>query len=188
MISWNYGQISISIARYWVNPVSEGIFWISCLSFELYSFYCVHNSTNSTVINIYKLLSRSIQLDHAITGTPSALIINGGLITIELYSLINASQCQHYIDNYSSPHYVPVKVDRDIHIHEHDGGIEIFETLVNLIWFCLFPIYFSNRPIFSEFHSCHCFYKEMDYTAGYFRGFFNNKPASHNLSIIYRIN
>ncbi len=29
--------------------------------------------------------------------------------------------------------------------------------------------------------------REHVYTAGYFRGYFNNKPASHNLSIIYRI-
>ena len=28
--------------------LSEGILWISCLSSELYSFYCVHNSTTST--------------------------------------------------------------------------------------------------------------------------------------------
>ena len=49
-------------------------------------------------MNIYKLLLRSIQLDHATTGMPTALSINVGLITIELYSPINASQCQNYIE------------------------------------------------------------------------------------------
>ncbi len=42
---------------YWVQlmseNLSEGIFWISCLSFELYSFYCVHTSTTSTVENVF---------------------------------------------------------------------------------------------------------------------------------------
>ena len=42
--SLNYGQFSMSITRYRVNPV------ISCLSFKLYSFYCVHNSMTSTVL------------------------------------------------------------------------------------------------------------------------------------------
>ncbi len=56
----------MSITHYWADPViravayqscrqliskhlSEGIFLICYLSFELYSFYCVHNSTTSTV-------------------------------------------------------------------------------------------------------------------------------------------
>ncbi len=32
--------------------LSEGIFWISCLFSELYSLYCVHNSTTSTVMRV----------------------------------------------------------------------------------------------------------------------------------------
>ncbi len=73
--SWNCRLFSMNITRYWVNPIvwaiayqqiigsltrialqiisehlSEGVFRISCLSFELHPFYCVHNSTTSIVI------------------------------------------------------------------------------------------------------------------------------------------
>ncbi len=60
LISWNYEQFSISWQLATSMQESENqmpnfhymiqLFWISCLSFELYSFYCVHNSTKSTVI------------------------------------------------------------------------------------------------------------------------------------------
>ena len=63
MLALLCGQFSMSITRCGINSViwaiayqqiisehlSEGVFWISWLSFELYSFYCVHNSTISTV-------------------------------------------------------------------------------------------------------------------------------------------
>ncbi len=80
--SWNYGQFSMSITRYWVSPIiwavayhlivgcrqlisdhlHEGIlFLLSCLSFELYSFYCVHNSTTSTVQSILFVIYSQLQ-------------------------------------------------------------------------------------------------------------------------------
>ncbi len=56
--------------------LSEGILWISCLFFELYSFYCVHNSTKSTVGKVafqwYRWLPTALSIWSLQTCQPSS--------------------------------------------------------------------------------------------------------------------
>ena len=75
LISWNYGQFYMSIQWLkqrgrpgrasplmggedgkFLNTYRKEFFWISCLSFELYSFYCVHHSTKSIIVDIMTYL------------------------------------------------------------------------------------------------------------------------------------